>query len=68
MMIRRVTRDAIAIGDRSYTETIALTSEAILEDFVPAPIAELEQRPGQSLSRELTQILYVQRLAREVSQ
>jgi uncharacterized protein len=41
MVVRRVTSDAIVIGDQSYTETIALTPEAILADFVSVPIAEL---------------------------
>lgn len=42
MMIRRVTSEAILIGDQSFTATIALTPDAILEDFVSTPIAELE--------------------------
>lgn len=42
MVIRQVTSDAIVIGDQSYAETIALTPEVMLEDFVSAPIAELE--------------------------
>jgi uncharacterized protein len=42
MLIRRVTSDAIIIGDRSFTDTIVLTTDAMLEDFVSAPIAELE--------------------------
>ena len=42
MLIRRVTSDAIFIGDRSYTDTIVLTTDAMLEGFVSTPIAELE--------------------------
>jgi len=42
MMIRRVTSEAIVIGEQRFTETIALTPEAMLEGFVSAPIAELE--------------------------
>lgn len=42
MVIRRVTSDAIVIGERLFTETIAMTPEAVLDGFVSAPIAELE--------------------------
>ena len=42
MMIRRVTNDAIVIGERSFTETIALTSEALIAGFSAPPIAELD--------------------------
>lgn len=42
MMIRRVTRDAIVIGDQSFTETIALTPEALVEGFSSPPVEQLE--------------------------
>lgn len=42
MLIRRVTSDAIVIGERSFTDTVVLTPDTMLEGFVSAPIAELE--------------------------
>lgn len=42
LLIRRVTSDAIIVGERSYTDTIVLTPEAMLEGFESVPIAELE--------------------------
>jgi uncharacterized protein len=42
MTIRRVTKDAIIIGERSFTETIALTPEAMIEGFASPPVAELD--------------------------
>jgi len=42
MTIRRVTNDAIIIGESSYTETIALTPEALIEGFSVPPVAELD--------------------------
>lgn len=42
MTIRRVTNDAIIIGERSFTETIALTPEALIPGFSPPPVAELD--------------------------
>jgi len=42
MMIRRATSDEIVIGERSFTATIALTPDALVEDFSPPPIAELD--------------------------
>jgi len=42
MMIRRVTSNAIFIGERSFTETIALTAETLVEGFASPPVANLE--------------------------
>ena len=42
MLIRRVTNDTIVIGDRSFTDTIVLTPDAVLEGFASPPIAKLE--------------------------
>jgi len=42
-MIRRVTGDAIVIGERSFTGTVALTPEGLLEGFAPPPIDELDE-------------------------
>ncbi len=39
--IRRVSGTAIVIGDRSYSEAIALTPDGLIADFVPPPLAEL---------------------------
>jgi uncharacterized protein len=40
--IRRVTGEAIVIGENRYTETIALTPDGVFEDFAPPPIEELD--------------------------
>ena len=57
-MIRQVSRDAIVIGDRSYGETIALTPDGILEDFVAPPLDNLAESHFDSLfSREPELIL-----------
>ena len=40
--IRRVTSDAIVIGEQSFTGTIALTPAALLEGFACPPVAELD--------------------------
>ena len=42
-MIRRVTRDAIVIGDRSFDKAIAITPEGLVDDFEPPPIASLAE-------------------------
>jgi uncharacterized protein len=39
--IRRVSGDAIVIGETRYTGTIALTPDGLLEDFAPPSLEEL---------------------------
>lgn len=39
--IRRVSGEAIVIGQNRYTETVALTPDGLFEDFAPPPIEEL---------------------------
>ena len=39
--IRRVSGDAIVIGNDRYTATIALTPDGLVEDFAPPPLDEL---------------------------
>ena len=39
--IRRVSADAIVVGNDRYTCTIALTPEGPVEDFAPPPLGEL---------------------------
>ena len=43
MMIRRVTDDAIVIGDRTFKEAIALTPEGLVDGFVPPPVTTLDE-------------------------
>ena len=42
MTIRRVTNDAIIIGESSFTETIALTPDALIAGFSAPPVSELD--------------------------
>jgi uncharacterized protein len=42
MTIRRVTNGAIVIGDQSFTETIALTPDGLVEGFESPPLADLD--------------------------
>ena len=39
--IRRVSGEAIVIGENRYTETIALTPDGLFGDFVPPPLEDL---------------------------
>ena len=39
--IRRVSGDAIVVGNESYTRTIALMPDGLVENFTPPPLAEL---------------------------
>ncbi len=39
--IRRVSGEAIVIGEKRYTETLALTPDGLFEDFAPPPLEEL---------------------------
>lgn len=39
--IRRVSGEAIIIGEQRYTETIALTPDGLVDTFAPPPLAEL---------------------------
>jgi len=48
-MIRRITDDAIVIGERSFTATVALTPEGLLEGFAPPPIEQLAEAHIETL-------------------
>ena len=39
--IRRVSGEAIVIGENRYTDTIALTPDGLVENFAPPPLDEL---------------------------
>jgi uncharacterized protein len=39
--IRRVTGNAIVIGEQRYTETVALTPDGLVENFSPPPLEQL---------------------------
>ncbi|MCK5324394.1 MAG: hypothetical protein KAJ57_00215 [Woeseiaceae bacterium] len=41
MMIRSVSADGILIGEQSFTQTIALTRDGLVEGFMPPPVADL---------------------------
>lgn len=41
MIIRSVSADAILIGEQSFTQTIALTPDGLVEGFAPLPVADL---------------------------
>lgn len=40
-MIRSVTADGIRIGDETYSQTIGLTLDAVLDDWAPKAVADL---------------------------
>lgn len=40
-MIRSVSADGILIGEQSFTQTIALTRDGLVEGFMPPPVADL---------------------------
>jgi uncharacterized protein len=42
-MIRSVSDDAIVVGDKRYVTTIALTAEAVIDNWQKIPIAELRE-------------------------
>lgn len=49
MMVRRVTSDAIVIGDRSFDKVIAITPEGLVDDFEPPPVASLAESDFEPL-------------------
>ena len=48
-MIRRVADGVVVIGDRSYSETIALTPERVIEEFSPPPVPSLQETHFEQL-------------------
>jgi uncharacterized protein len=51
VMIRRVSDGLIVIGDQSFSDTIALTPEGLVDGFAPPPVHELEESHFNSLLR-----------------
>lgn len=49
VMIRNVDADAIHIGEQRYTRPLALTPEAVLDDWQTVPFADLESRHLEAL-------------------
>jgi uncharacterized protein len=49
--IRRVSGKAIVIGDQSYTETIAVTPDGLIDDFAPPSLEELAIADLEALLR-----------------
>ena len=47
--IRRVSEGTIVIGERTFTETIALTPEGVMDDFVAPPLDKLTESHFESL-------------------
>lgn len=41
VMVRSVSKDGIRIGDTMYHESIAVTPDAVIDDWAATPIAEL---------------------------
>ncbi len=50
-MIRQVSDGLIIIGDQSFSTTIALTPEGLVEGFAPPPVNELAESHFDSLLR-----------------
>ena len=50
--VRRVSEDRIVIGDRSFTETIALTPEGVIDGFSAPPFNDLEELHFEGLLRD----------------
>ena len=55
--IRRVSGKAIVVGERRYTETIALTPEGPVDDFVPPPLEELAITHFEVLLRDQPELV-----------
>lgn len=51
MTVRRVSDGTIVIGDRTFSDTIALTPTGFLDGFVPPPVDELAESHLESLLR-----------------
>lgn len=51
MTIRRVSDGLIVIGDQSFSKTIALTPEGLVEGFAPPPVKDLAEAHFDSLLR-----------------
>lgn len=49
LTIRSVSKDAIQINEQTWSETIALTTEAVIADWNPKPLAELREEDFASL-------------------
>jgi uncharacterized protein len=49
LTIRSVSKDAIQINDQTWSETIALTTEAVIADWKAKPLAELREEDFASL-------------------
>ncbi len=50
--IRRVSGKAIVIGEKRYTETVALTPDGLVDDFSPPPLEQLEIAHFELLLRD----------------
>lgn len=49
LMIRSVTADGIRIGDETYSQTIGLTLDAVLDDWAPKAVADLVEEDFAAL-------------------
>jgi uncharacterized protein len=57
LMIHSVSDREIRIGNNVYSKTIALTVNAIIDDWVAKPIAKLEQRDFSILLDEKPEVI-----------
>ena len=57
--IRRVSGDAIVIGEQRFTATIALTPDGLVGDFAPPPLEDLAIADLEVLLREEPELVIV---------
>ena len=55
--IRRVSGNAIVVGNDRYTETIALTPDGLVENFAPPPLGELAISHFETLLEDEPELL-----------
>jgi uncharacterized protein len=55
--IRRVTGNAIVVGNDRYTGTIALTPDGLVEDFTPPPLDQLAIADFETLLEDEPELL-----------